>query len=183
MGEDDPQVGEVGGDVVDAHRVRVLQPHAAAARHAGADPGCPGVEQGDQSGFGDDLVEGIEVPVVGPERLGVGVELESAHAGVDQLARHSDPELALVGVDRPEREEHVGVGAGGLEDLGVAEVLAAHPRLVVDVEDDREHVPLAVVVGDFPRARLWRAPPKYRAAASRISVVTGSWGSEWLRSA
>ena len=38
-------VGEVGGDVVEAHRVGVLQAQAAAARKPGADAAVPGVEE------------------------------------------------------------------------------------------------------------------------------------------
>ena len=63
-------------------------------------------------------------------------------------------------VDAAERDQDVGVGARGLEDLVVAEPAAAHPGLVVDVEDDREHVPLAVVVGDLGAVGCGGSPPK-----------------------
>ena len=88
------------------------------------------------------------------------MELEPADAGLDQLAGFADRELALVRVDAAERDQDVGVGARGLEDLVVAQAFAAHAGLVIDGEDDREHVPLAVVVGDLLRAGLRRAAPE-----------------------
>ena len=41
----DRSAREVGGDVVEQHRVRVAQLDAAPAGQAGADAGLPGVEQ------------------------------------------------------------------------------------------------------------------------------------------
>ena len=99
VGEDDVQLREVGRDVVDRHRVGVLQPHAAAAGHARADPGRAGMEQRDQPGLGDHLVQRVEGAVVGPEGLRVGVELEPARAALHPLARLAHAELALVRVD------------------------------------------------------------------------------------
>ena len=111
VGEDDVQAAEVGRDVVDRHRVGVLQPHPAAARHARADPGRAGVEQRDQPGLLDHRVQRVERAVVGPEGLRVGVELEPARAALDPLARLAHGELALVRIDGRERDQHVRVGA------------------------------------------------------------------------
>ena len=50
---------EVDGDIVDVHRVRVLEPDPAAAGHARADAAVAGVEQRRQPGLGDHLVERV----------------------------------------------------------------------------------------------------------------------------
>ena len=149
VGEDDVERREIGRDIVDEHRVGVLQPHAPAAGHAGPDPGRAGMKQRDQTGLGDHFVERIVGAVVGPERLRVGVELEAADAGLHELSGLALGELALVRVDAAERDQDVRVGTGGLEDLVVAESHPAHAGFVVDREHHGRHVPLSVVVGDF----------------------------------
>ena len=45
MREHDLQLREVGGDVVEAHRVGVLEAEAASARDPGADAAVAGVEE------------------------------------------------------------------------------------------------------------------------------------------
>src|SRR3712207_5381542 len=45
VGQHDSQVREVGGDVVEQHRIGVAQLDPPPARQPGADPGLPGVEQ------------------------------------------------------------------------------------------------------------------------------------------
>ena len=120
-------------------------------------PVWPGVEERDQPGLGDHLVERVVGAVVGPERLGVGVELEAAHA-VSAIRRRASrtPSLPLWGSIARERDQHVRVRRGGLEHLLVADPVASHPGLVVDGEDDRHHRALAVVVGHLLRGRLGR---------------------------
>ena len=154
MREDDVEIGELGGHVVDAHRVRVLEADAASARHAGTDAGGTRVKQRDQTRRSDHVVQRIPVAVVGPEGLGVGVELEATHAGLDQLACFADRQLALVRVDAPKRDQDVWIGSRDLQYLIVAEPPAAHTRLVVDGEYDGEHAALAVVIGYLLGGRL-----------------------------
>src|SRR2546430_4404913 len=43
--EDDVELGEVGGDIVDGHRVGVLQAHPASAWEARSDPRGPRMKQ------------------------------------------------------------------------------------------------------------------------------------------
>ncbi len=79
----------------------------------------------------------------------LGWNLKPARALRDQLARLAHGELALVRVDARERDQHVRIRPRGLEHLVVADPPAAHPGLVVDGEDDRHEIALAVVVGDL----------------------------------
>jgi hypothetical protein len=157
MGEDDVQIRELGGDIVDRHRVGVLQPDAGAPGHPRADAGCAGVKERDQTSLGDHVIEREERTVVGPERLDVGVEFETPCSSFDQLMGFADSQLALVRVDRRERDQNVRVGACCLKDLVAPQPPATHTRFVVDVEDDRREFALPVVVGDLLCARLRRA--------------------------
>ena len=76
MREHDLELRKVGRDVVEAHRVRVLEPEPAAAAHAGADAAVAGVEERGQARFRDHLVERVDAPVVGEERLEFGWNLK-----------------------------------------------------------------------------------------------------------
>ena len=87
-----------------------------------------------------------------------GWNLNPRTPALDQLAGLANAELALVRVDAAERDQHVGVRGCGVEHLVVSDPTAPHPGLVVDGEDHRQHVALAVVVGDLLRGRLRRMP-------------------------
>ena len=88
MRQDDRQRREVDRDVVDGHRVAVLEAHAAAAGHARADAAVARVEEDRQAGFGKDLVERVRDPVVGEELLQRRVQLEPADdPGIDEPPR------------------------------------------------------------------------------------------------
>ena len=154
MREHDLQRREVDGDVVHVHRVGVLQPDAAAARQARADARMPGVEERGQPGLLDHLVERVGQAVVREEALHVGVELEAAHAVLgDQAPRLVDAALPLVRVDARERDQDVGVRPRHRGDLLVRHARLPGERLGVDGEDDRHHLPLAVVRSDLGRRR------------------------------
>ena len=140
MGQDDPQLREVDGDVVDEHRVRVLQPDAAAAGYAGPDPGLSGVEQRGHAELLDGVVQRVGHPVVRRETLDARVELETAYAVAGhQPARLAHPGPSLVRVDARERDEHVWVRRAALGDLLVADPRMPGGVLGVDGEDHRRH--------------------------------------------
>src|SRR3712207_7374869 len=89
MGQHDGQAREVGGDVVEQHRVGVAQLDPPPAGQAGADPGLPGVEQRRDAELLQGRVERVEALGVGLERLQAGVELDrkstrlnSSHANI-----------------------------------------------------------------------------------------------------
>src|SRR3954451_6683738 len=125
LGKHDRQLGKIGRHVVHVDRVRVLQPHPAAAREAGADAAVPGVKEGGEAGFRDHLIQRIDVPVVREERLQVGVELEPADVvGVDQPAGTLDG-VGAGRVDACEGDEDVGVAGSPLQDLLVRDRRAA----------------------------------------------------------
>ena len=89
-------------------------------------------------------------------------------------------ELALVRVDRGERDQHVRVGRATASTSSLPSRAAAHPGLVVDGEDHGQHRALAVVVGDLLGSRLRRLRRRSSAAAaSRISAVTGPAARSW----
>ena len=154
--EDDPQVREVHGDVVDQHRVRVLEPDAAAAGHAGADAGLSACGTGPGTPSSSiDLVQRVGHPVVRREALEAGMELEAAHAVLlDQPACLADGGPALPRVDARERDQHVRVRGAALGDLLVGDARVAGRVLGVHGEDDRGHVAFPVVGGDLADRRL-----------------------------
>ena len=139
-----------------AHRVRVLQAHAAAAGHAGADAGRAGMKQRDQAGRGDHLIQRVARRSFGQNACVFGWNLKPRTPASISSRASRTPSLPLCGSTLANGISDVGIGAGDLEHLVVAEPLAAHPGLVVDGEDDGDHVPLAVVVGDLLRGRLRR---------------------------
>src|SRR5207249_833059 len=91
VGQDDREIGEVGGHVIQPHRVRVAQPDAAAAGEAGADAGLAGVEQR-RDAEGLQLVVEREVAwIVRLEALQARVELEAADASMSSASRDRRP--------------------------------------------------------------------------------------------
>ena len=119
VGHDDLQVGEVGGDRVEQHRVRQAEPEAAAAGQARADAGLAGVEERRHAGILDRRVERVVRLVARVEALHGGVELEAPHPAVlDEAARSIDRGGAAERVDGAERDQHVVVARGALGDLG-----------------------------------------------------------------
>ena len=75
------------------------------------------MEQRRHAGLLDRPVDRVERLVVREERLDVRVELEAAHAVVADEAANLVDGVGAVRVDAAERDEHVGVGGGGLGDL------------------------------------------------------------------
>jgi len=63
--------------VVDVHRIRVLQSHAPATGHAGADTAVPGVKGHREPRLGKNFVERISNMVVGVELLERRMQLEA----------------------------------------------------------------------------------------------------------
>ncbi len=146
MCDDHRHVGEIGRDVVEVDRIGVLEFQPAAARHAGADAGMSGVEDGRQLVLGDEFVELIGDRIVREEALHRGVELEALdQAGLDEVAGFPHAHLALVRVDRGERDHHVGIGRGGFGHFLVGNALVADQELAVDREHDEADLALAVV--------------------------------------
>jgi hypothetical protein len=158
--ENDLEVGEVGGHVVEAHRVRVLEPQPAAAREARANAAVSRVEERRQPGLGDHLVQRIGSAVVREELLEVGMELEAPDAVVvDQAARSLD-RVAPARVDARERDQHVGVRRGAVGDLLVRDRRDAAPGFPVDREHDCGYPPLTIVGGDIVHGRQLSGAPE-----------------------
>ena len=154
MREHDLELGEVDGDVVDVHRVRVLEPDPATPRESRPDPRVTTVEERGQTGLGHDLVQRVDGTVVRVEGLHVGVELEALDRIVpDQPPRLVDRPCALVRIDRRERDQDVGVRGRGLGDLLVRHRAPSRDGLRIDGEDDRCQLALAVVGGDVVDGR------------------------------
>jgi hypothetical protein len=151
--QNDWHVREVDRDIIDVHRVRVLEANPTAARQARAHAGVPGVEHCWQARLGDDCVQRVGHPVVGEERLQVRVELHPTGSLADEPASLHHRALAAVRVDADERDQHVAISGGDLEHLVVADGHLAGVRLVVDAEDDRRHPALAIVGGHILRVR------------------------------
>jgi len=88
----------------------------------------------------------------------VTAALEAANGRVPVLAGVGGPnEIATVELMRH------------LEHLGVTQTPSTHPGLVVDVEDDGQHVALAVVVGDLLGGRLgWAAAEISRGSGEHL---------------
>src|SRR5262249_19267709 len=149
VGEDDVQVREISGHVVDVQRVGVLQAEPAAARRAGPGSGLAGVEQGHEAVLGDDLVERVGDPVVRIEALRAGMKLEPPDPVVGgQAPGEAHPGRAAGRIDAPERDDHIGVLGGELRELDVVRHrLVAGPGDGVDGERDAGHGALTVVVG------------------------------------
>ena len=95
----------------------VLEPDAAAARHAGADPAVAGVEEHRQPRLGEHLVERVGQAVVGDELLQRRVELEPADAAAsDEPPRLAYRLLSRVRVQADEGKRDVGVSSREVED-------------------------------------------------------------------
>jgi hypothetical protein len=152
--DDDRQVGEVDGDIVEVQRVGVLQPDPTTAGQTRADPGLAAVEERGYAELLQHLVERVGSTVVGIERLDAGVELEAAHPELlDQPSGLGHSGLSFGGVDAGERKQHVGVAPGPLDHRLVGDPGVAQRRLRVDGEDHRRHLPLAVVVRELVERR------------------------------
>ena len=176
MREYDLQLGEVDGDIVHVHRVRELEPDAAAAGKAGTDSRMPRVEERGHTRLSDDLVQRVESAIVGIERLHVRVELEPLDVVVaNEPLRLLYRPGALVRIDRGERDEHVRIRRRDLGDLLVRNCRAPGHRLRVDGEDDRGELALAVVGRDVLRGRqrvLAEVPGSGRAPLRPHAVLT-----------
>jgi hypothetical protein len=66
---DDRHIGKVDGHIIDIHRIAVLQPDAAPARHTRADTAVPGVENDRQPRLGYHFVERVSHLVIGEKLL------------------------------------------------------------------------------------------------------------------
>src|SRR5690606_18119568 len=79
MRDDDREIREVSGHVVQRHRVGVLQADPASAPKAGADSGLATVKDTDRPALGEHFVDGIRHPVIGVEGLKAWVELKAPY--------------------------------------------------------------------------------------------------------
>ncbi len=96
--------GKSDGDIVDVHRIAVLQADAAAAGHAGADAAVAGVEDHGHLEFIHHFIERIRAAIAGEEFLQGRMELKAPHATVaDEIARFVHCVLPTHGVDAGER--------------------------------------------------------------------------------
>src|SRR5215475_10589474 len=84
MRENDRHVREIDGHVIDVHRVAVLQPHASASGHSGADAAVARVKDDRQARFGDHFIKWINRAIVRLKLLQWRMELESSRAGLNQ---------------------------------------------------------------------------------------------------
>ena len=177
MGEHDGQVGEVDGDVVDEHRVRVLQPDAGPAAHAGPDAGVTGVEQGGDPMTFEHLVQWVGRRIVRVEALRVRVELEALHAVLDdQPFGHPHGGLAAPGIDAGEGDGDIGVQRRLLRNLLVRrDRVAAVTHVGVDDEHDERHLPFAVVRGHLGHRE--RRAVRAEVVGHRLQVLAGVGGA------
>ena len=162
MGHDDGEVGEVGGDVVEAGDgpgVLELEPHAAGLARARS--GEPRV---DQQGHAQRLaffVERVETRVVGIEGLVDRVELQPPQPQLgDRALELFDGGRAFPRVHGREPDELFRVGAHDLGHIVVGVGGLAGGGLAVDGEDDAEDVPLAVPGGHVRRVLRGRPDPE-----------------------
>jgi len=170
MREDDPQLGEVHGDVVDEHGIGVLQPDTAATRHPGTDARLSTMERAGNAGFLDQLVQRVSHPVIGHETLDAGVELESAYPVVlDQPTGSRTPASPR---DGSTLANGISTSACSAHSWAISRCGSAddRSRFRVDGEHHRRHVPFPVVRGDSAMVG-WRLPcaPKYAAEAASSS--------------
>ncbi len=136
MRHDDRHVRKIHSDVIDEHRVAVLQPDAAAAGHTGADAAVPGVEQHGQFCFGEDFVERVRHPIVWRKRLQRRVQLEAANAAArDETLRLAHALGAARRVDAGKRDRDVGVLGGKRRHLVVRDHRPSR-QLLVHRKDD-----------------------------------------------
>ncbi len=89
MRHDDGHVGKVDSNIVDVHWITVFQPHAAAARHSGANARMPGVKYHRKFRFSNHFIEWIHGFVVGVKLLQRRMELESANAALCAISRRA----------------------------------------------------------------------------------------------
>ncbi len=147
MRHHDRQFRKVDRDVVDQHRVAVLEAHAAAAAHARADPAVPGVEQHGQPRRLDDLVERVDPRIVRLELLQRRVQLEAARSGGDEPLRLRERPRPAHRVDARERDEDVRVRRRRGEHV-VVRHRGPSGQPFVDGEEHARHAPLAIVRRD-----------------------------------
>ncbi len=154
MRQDDGQLREVRGHVIEQHGRRVSQFDPAAAGQARADPGLPGVEERDYAQCLQLLIERVVAAIVGFEGLQAGVELEAADAVAGhQRAGLPDGRRAAVGINRSERDEHVGVLRGEIGDFLARQGRVAGRGRRVDREYHGPDPALAVMRGDMGQCR------------------------------
>src|SRR5205809_6275053 len=88
MSHDNWHIRKVDRNIIQVHRIRVLEAHATSTTHTGADSSLTGVKYGWQTGLSDHLVEDIRAPVIRIEFLHGGVKFETLHPEMlDQAAR------------------------------------------------------------------------------------------------
>ena len=150
--------GEVGGDVVEQHRVGVAQLDAAPARagprrcRSGRCGTAPG-----RRGSAAPRTAGRPPGRWARTPAGCGWNLNPRTPCSSTSRRASRmPATPAGGVDRAERDEHVGVLGGEVGDLLVGQRGLPGGRLGVDGEDDGGHVLGAVVRGDVRHGRVVR---------------------------
>ena len=120
MRHDDRHPGKIHGDVVNQHRVAVLQTDAAAAGHARADAAVSRVKEDRQLRAGKHFVQRIRDAIVWRKTLKRRVEFQSANAARrDEPLRFADALGAARRIDAREGNRDVGVLGGKLRDLVV----------------------------------------------------------------
>src|SRR6478672_3721539 len=136
MSHHDGQFREVGGYVVEQHRVGVAQLDAVPAREPGADTRLARVEQRRHPRLGDRLVDGVEAAVVRLEGLHAGMKLETLDAVVaDQLVHAVRRAPLMPRIDAAERDKHVVVAYRPRDQILDRVRHMPHARARVDGED------------------------------------------------
>ena len=173
MRQDDRHVREIHRHVVDRHRVAVLQPDAAAARHAGADAAVAGVKEHGQPGLGEDFVQRVGEAVV-RERTAAAADAASArgHALRRPALRFAHRLGAASRVDAREGNGDVRIGLAPSSATASFDSCGTSRQPFIDREDHARHLARAVVVGQRAADRA-AAPlsPKYFAPRASAAVA------------
>src|SRR6266404_2281211 len=154
MRHDDRHVGKIDRDIVDMHRIRILEPHVVAAAHARSDAGLSGVEERRLAGLLDRLVKRIGEAVVRVEPLHGGMKLESLHTElIDEAACFTRADFAFVRIDRSERNQDIAVLGSELSDFLVLVTAIAGLALSIDWKDDGSDILLPEMRGRLLHGR------------------------------
>ena len=166
----------------------VLQAHAAAAAHAGADAAVAGVEEDRQFRLGEHFVD----------RVGDAIVRERT-AGAADAASARGRRRSRRGVWLRPRRERPRVGSTLTNGIAISALAAAKARMssfvrcgrpgqvLVDGKDDARHLARAIVVGEGLRRRgprRWRRSTSVprRPRRSAAHRARGARGRRWRRS-
>jgi len=143
MRHDDRHIGEIHRDIVNWHRIAILQAHAAAARHAAADPAVSCMKDAREAGLRKYFVERIGDPVAGRKLLQGRMKFQAVNpARRHPTARLGDRLRATVRVEAAESKRNVGVALGeirtlSLETTGLRDKVSSSEKTMQAILRDR----------------------------------------------